>query len=68
MASQTKSVSGNTTTYTITDSEGSSVAVAALQAPGQPITTTFSSSGGLHQDGQQMLTTLMQLISTGLLP
>ena len=68
MATQTKSTSGNTTTYIITDVEGNFVTVNALQAPGQVITTTFNSSGNIHQDAQQMLTTLMQLISTNLLP
>lgn len=65
---QTKTVSGNTTTYIITDTEGNSVTVALLQTYGGGRLCTFSSSGGLHQDGQQQLTTLMQLISTGLTP
>ena len=68
MASQTKSVSGNTTTYVITDVEGSTVTVAATSNPGTGITTTYTSSGNVHQDASQMLTTLMQLISTNLLP
>lgn len=68
MAGQTKTVSGNTSTYVITDTEGSSVTVAALQTYGGGRTLTFSSSGGLHLDGQQMLTTLMQLLSTNLSP
>ena len=66
--SQTKTVSGNTTTYVITDSEGNSVTVAALQTFGGGRTLTFTSSGGLHVDGQLQLTTLMQLLSTGLTP
>ena len=66
--SQTKTVSGNTTTYVITDTEGNSVTVAALQTYGGGRTLTFSSSGGLHVDGQLQLTTLMQLLSTGLTP
>ena len=66
--SQTKTVSGNVTTYVITDTEGSTVTVAVTQTYGGGITMTFASSGGLHQDGAQQLTTLMQLVSTGLLP
>jgi hypothetical protein len=65
---QTKSVSGNTTTYVITDTEGNSVTIAALQTFGGGRTLTFSSSGGLHVDGQAQVTTLMQLLSTGLTP
>lgn len=68
MAGQTKTVSGQTTTYVITDTEGNSVTVAVTNLIGGGITCVFSSSGGLHVDGQQMLTTLMQLVSTGLLP
>ena len=68
MATQTKTVSGNTTTYVITDLELSTVTVALTQTFGGGRTCTFVSSGGLHQDGQQTLTTLMQLISTGLTP
>lgn len=68
MASQTVTVSGNTTTYVITDTEGNSVTVALLQTYGGGRTTTFSSSGGLHVDGQAQLTTLMQMVSTGLTP
>lgn len=68
MAGQTKTVSGQTTTYVITDVEGSTVTVVATQSYGAGMTTTFTSSGGLHQDGMQMLTTLMQMLSTGLVP
>ena len=65
---QTKSVSGNVTTYVITDTEGSTVTVALTNTFGGGRTTVFTSSGGLHQDGQQQLVTLMQMISTGLTP
>jgi hypothetical protein len=65
---QTKTTSGNTTTYVITDTESNSVTVVLTQTFGGGRTLTFSSSGGLHQDGQQQLTTLMQLLSTGLTP
>lgn len=66
--SQVKTVSGNTTTYVITDTEGSTITVTLTDAFGAGRTCSFTSSGGVHQDGQQQLTTLMQLISTGLTP
>lgn len=65
---QTKTTSGQVTTYVITDTEGSSVTVVLTNSIGAGRTITFSSSGGLHQDGQQLLTTLMQMVSTGLTP
>lgn len=66
--SQTKTTSGNTTTYVITDVEGSTVTVTLTQTFGGGRTCAFSSSGGVHQDGQQQLVTLMQMVSTGLTP
>lgn len=66
--SQTRTVSGNVTTYVITDTEGNSVTVVLTDSYGGGRTCTFSSSGGLHTDGQLQLTTLMQMISTGLTP
>jgi hypothetical protein len=68
MASQTKTTVGNVTTYVITDVENNSVTVAKTQSYGGGYTLVFSSSGGLHVDGQLQLTTLMQLLSTGLTP
>jgi len=65
---QTKTTSGNTTTYVITDVEGSSVTIVLTSLPGSGRTLTFSSSGGLHTDGQQQMTVLMQMLSTGLTP
>jgi hypothetical protein len=65
---QTKTVNGNITTYVITDAQGNSATVVATQTFGAGRTLTFSSSGGLHVDGQLLLTTLMQLLSTGLSP
>jgi len=65
---QTKTVSGQVTTYVITDVEGASVTVVATQSYGGGRTLTFSSSGNLHVDGQLQLTTLLQLLSTGLSP
>ena len=68
MATQTSTTSGNTTTYVITDLEGNTVTVVLTNTFGGGRLITFTSSGGLHQDGQQTLTTLMQLLSTGLTP
>jgi hypothetical protein len=66
---QTKTVSGNNTTYVITDTEGNSVSILLNQSnPGAGRTLTFTSNGGLHVDGQLMVATLMQLLSTGLTP
>jgi hypothetical protein len=42
--------------------------VALTQTYGGGRTITFSSAGGLNTDGQLLLTTLMQLLSTGLTP
>lgn len=69
MASQTKVVGGNVTTYTITDEAGNTVAVACTQAPGQIITVKFTSStNGLLPDGVNMLAQLLLLVGTNLLP
>lgn len=68
MAGMTKSVSGSTTTYTITDVEGASIAVAVTQSFGAGTTLTSTTTGNLHQDGQLMLANLMQMVSTNLLP
>jgi hypothetical protein len=68
MATQTKTSSGNNTTYVITDAEGSTVTVVLTQGFGSGRTCTFSSSGNVHQDGMQQLVTLMQMVSTGLTP
>lgn len=68
MAGQTKTVSGVTTTYVITDVEGASVTVVVTQSYGAGMTCTITTSGNLHTDAQLMLVTLMQLVSTGLLP
>jgi nitrate/nitrite-specific signal transduction histidine kinase len=65
---QTKTSSGNVTTYVITDTEGSSVTVVLTNLIGGGRVLTFSSSGNLHQDGAQLLSTLMQMLSTGLTP
>ena len=63
------SVRGSSTiTYTITDQKGNTATVVAPINPTSPagITTTFS--GGLLSDGQQFLATLIQMLSSGLVP
>jgi hypothetical protein len=66
--SQTKTTSGQVTTYVITDTEGSTATVVLTNLIGGGRVITLSSSGNLHQDGQQLLSTLMLQISTGLTP
>jgi hypothetical protein len=71
MATQTKAVSGNVTTYVITDQEGGTATVAVTQGygSGTNITTmTLGGTGIFHKDGQLALTVLLQLISTGIVP
>jgi pyruvate/2-oxoacid:ferredoxin oxidoreductase alpha subunit len=68
MASITSSTSGNVTTYVITDTEGSTVTPVLNNLIGGGRVMTFTSSGNLHNDGQLLLTTLMQMLSTGLTP
>jgi len=68
MASVTKSVSGNTTSYVVTDTAGSTLtmAVATSQVTGNTI--VFTSSGGLHNDGLAIMSQLLLQLQTGLLP
>lgn len=81
MATQTKSITGSTVTYTITDVEGNTVAVTSttstggttpgvLPAQGIGLTTTLSASGinGILPDGTALLSQLLLLLSTGLQP
>lgn len=67
MATQTKSVSGSTTTYTITDEAGNAMTVAVALPLGTAVKVTFAGAAVLP-DAQQMLVTLMQLVSTGVIP
>lgn len=60
--------SGQTTTYVVTDTEGNTCTITLTQSYGGGNTLTFASSGGLHTDGQLQVTTLMQMLSTGLVP
>jgi len=68
MASTTKSTSGNVTTYTVTDSGGNTVAVAITANAITGFTTTFTSTGGLRNDGVNMLAQLLLETGTNLLP
>lgn len=67
-AGQVKTVSGQVTTYVITDAEGATCTVVLTNTYGAGKNCTITTSGNLHQDGQQLLVTLMQMISTGLTP
>ncbi len=59
MANITKTVSGAVSTFVITDVEGSTLTLAVTVDPVLPLATTFTSSGGLHRDGMQMLWNLL---------
>ena len=55
MATQTRTQSGTTVIYTITDELGDAVTVTVVNSPpGAGINTSFSGSN-IHQDGVQML-------------
>ena len=71
MATQTKSVSGGATTYVITDNAGNTVTVVASNIvvnSNTALTTTYTSVGALQPDGMLPLSTLVQLLATGLVP
>ena len=62
--------SGNisTTSYVVTDNTGASATIAVSQTPGGVTTMAFSSSGGLHSDGQLAMRVLLGQLTTGLNP
>jgi hypothetical protein len=68
MASMTRTDSGSTVTYVITDMGGNTVSAVVTQTAVTGNTVVFSSSGGLLSDGLAMLMILTQLLATGLLP
>lgn len=68
MASMTRTDSGDTVTYVITDMDGNTATATVTQTPVAGNTVEFSSSGGLHADGLAMLQVLVQMLATGLLP
>lgn len=65
MAKVTSSISGTSTVYVITDQANNTLTITAGTPPAG---LTFVSSGALLTDGQVLLSTLMQLLSTGLRP
>lgn len=70
MATITSSVSGVTTTYTITDVQGNTATVTAPAAGSawKVALVTVSAAAGLLADGLRLLTTLMEMLGTGLRP
>lgn len=69
MANTVKSVSGATTTYIITDNEGSTatITLTSTNTTGNQI-TSLSNSGSFHYDGMAAMSNLMLQLQTGLLP
>lgn len=67
MATQSKTSSGNSTTYTITDVAGNTASVSQTKLPGYEVTCSYS-GGPLLQDGNALMAQLMLLLSTGLTP
>lgn len=67
MANVTKAISGNVTTYTITDSSGVTGTIACNVAPVTGPLYTIATTN-MHRDGIQMMCTLMEQLQTNLLP
>ncbi len=59
MANITKSVAGSVSTFVITDNAGSTLTLAVTAGTITGLATAFTSSGGLHMDGMQMLWNLL---------
>lgn len=68
MAQLVKSGSSPTFTYTITDMVGGQAIVTLAVNTITGNTITPSGSGGLHNDGMALLSTLMLQLQTGLVP
>lgn len=69
MATQTMAVSGNDTTYVITGNNAATATVVATQTGVQGLViSSVTNSGNLRPDVMAMLTTLLQLLTTGLTP
>lgn len=67
MANVVKTVSGAVSTYVITDNESNTATLTVTSAiTGNTI--VFTSSGGLHYDGQAAMSNLLLQLQTGLLP
>ncbi len=68
MATQTKSQSGNSNIYTITDELGVVCTVTVgFTTAGAGINTSIATTG-LHQDGAQMLSVLLIQLASGVQP
>jgi hypothetical protein len=68
-AGVTVTQSGSTTTYVITGQQGNTCTVTVTNTYGGGLTYTVTNSGtGFHQDVAIVLTVLMQMLSTGLIP
>lgn len=65
MAKITSTASGGTITYIITDQANNTVTITAPAPPGG---LTFVNSGALLADGQQLLSSLILMLQTGLRP
>lgn len=68
MASRTITTVGSVTTIVVTDVAGNTVTLAVTQNPTTGTTMTYTSSGNVEQDANQMVAQLMLLLSTGLIP
>jgi len=67
MATVTKLVSGQTTTYTVTDATGVQGTIATTVGPTSGNTTTIAATG-LHNDGLMMMVNLLGQLQIGILP
>lgn len=67
MAIRTSVVSGNVTTYTITDVAGNVATLVVTKTPGKSVTNSFT-GGPLIQDGAQMYAQTLLETATGLTP
>lgn len=69
MATQTVSTSGNDTTYVITGNNSATATVVATQTGVQGlVVSSITNSGNLRPDALALVTTLMQMLTTGLTP
>ena len=67
MANTVKTVVGAVSSYVITDNENNTATLAVTTAT-TGNTIVFTSSGGLHYDGQAAMSNLLLQLQTGLLP
>ncbi len=67
MATVSKTISGATTTFTITDAAGNVLTVASTAGPVTGNTTTLAGTS-VHDDALVVLANLLQQLQTGLVP